>query len=173
MRKQRLQAQAVGAAKSDVVSYRGMSAFLARDVAFKFLLYPTYDELKRLCRANRPDPVTGKYNLDREITSNEALLCGFIGPLIPGFITAPLDVIKTRMMVDKTLIPAKGSGVKSGIMDVGRHIVRTEGVKGLYRGGVPRTVLLVSAGCIFFPTYEFTRSAVLSAAAAGDDRASA
>jgi len=114
--------------------------------------------------------VSGQYSATREITANEALLCGFLGPLIPGFVTAPLDVIKTRMMVDKSL-SSVGKNAKSGIMDVGRHIVKTEGVKGLFRGGVPRTVLLVSAGCIFFPTYEFTRSAVLSAAATGEDKA--
>lgn len=50
------------------------------------------------------------------------------------------------------------------MLEVGKHIVRSEGVRGLFRGGVPRTILLVSAGCIFFPTYEFTKGRVLEAA---------
>lgn len=103
------------------VRFRGMSPFITREVCAKLIQYPLYDELKRQICADptRPD-------------FRETIMCGATSPVLPTLLTTPLDVIKTRMMVD-----AKVSHL--GMAGVFRRILVSEaGVRGLFKGLAPR-----------------------------------
>jgi len=59
-------------------------------------------------------------------------------------------VVKTRL---QTQIPGsihQYNGAFSTLVEIGKH----EGFKGLYRGLIPRLVMYMSQGAIFFASYE-------------------
>jgi hypothetical protein len=62
------------------------------------------------------------------------LLCGAVAGITGTCIIYPLDIVKTRLQNQAKGTAAPGSVVYKGGIDCFRTIVRTEGVKGLYRG---------------------------------------
>ena len=84
-------------------------------------------------------------------------MIGFFAPLVPGFIVTPIDVVKTRMMVDPKLSHL-------GMYGVYRAILEEKGVKGLFQGLSTRMALVGIAGALFFPTYEVCRETILGLA---------
>jgi solute carrier family 25 folate transporter 32 len=76
---------------------------------------------------------------------------------VPGCLTAictnPIWVIKTRMLSTSSEHPR----AYSSVLDGGRHILRTEGLRGFYRGLVP-SLFGVSHGAMQFMVYEKLKS---------------
>ncbi|XP_058200809.1 uncharacterized protein LOC131315646 isoform X2 [Rhododendron vialii] len=78
------------------------------------------------------------------------LVCGGLAGSTAALFTTPFDVVKTRL---QTQIPGSihhYNGVFNTLIDIGKH----EGFKGLYRGLIPRLVMYMSQGAIFFASYE-------------------
>ncbi|KAL6986254.1 hypothetical protein U1Q18_019623 [Sarracenia purpurea var. burkii] len=78
------------------------------------------------------------------------LICGGLAGSTAALFTTPFDVVKTRL---QTQIPGsfhRYNGVVSTLVEIGKH----EGLKGLYRGLIPRLVMYISQGAIFFASYE-------------------
>lgn len=75
------------------------------------------------------------------------LLNGGISSTIAGFVTTPIDVIKTRMMVNTIK--------EYEIMTMGwlTRIIKEEGVKSLFKGCVVRVIYLGLGGVLYFGTY--------------------
>lgn len=88
------------------------------------------------------------------------LSAGVIGTVI-GF---PLDTIKTRMML------SGGSTASHSIFSMGRSIVGSEGVLGLYRGLVPPLLSLSALNTINFTSYSYFRQEVFHASNGWDFR---
>lgn len=95
--------------------FRGISPFVTRELCLKLMQYPIYDELKRqLCEdASKPN-------------NKEAVFCGAVAPLLPGTLTTPIDVVKTRMMVDTKCLHLGMGGVFK------RILMEERGVRGLF-----------------------------------------
>ncbi|GFS37136.1 mitochondrial substrate carrier family protein [Actinidia rufa] len=74
------------------------------------------------------------------------LICGGLAGSTATLFTTPFDVVKTRL---QTQIPGsihQYDGVFNTLVEIGQR----EGLKGLYRGLIPRLVMYVSQGAIFF-----------------------
>lgn len=70
---------------------------------------------------------------------------------IAAGLTTPLDVVKTRIMLDRH--PAQGD-VNRKILPTLRHIFVNEGPKALFSGFIPRTLWIGLGGFVFLGTFE-------------------
>ena len=74
-------------------------------------------------------------------------MCGGISGLVAGLITTPIDVIKTRMMVNAikkyTITPLEWAS----------KIFTEEGFRGLFRGWQVRAFYLGIGGMLYFGVY--------------------
>ena len=61
----------------------------------------------------------------------------------------PLDVVRVRVQTAEAT-----SGRTAGVWEVFRELIRTEGLRGLYRGVAPRTASMVITGTTFIVGYE-------------------
>ncbi|XP_057974505.1 S-adenosylmethionine carrier 1, chloroplastic/mitochondrial-like isoform X3 [Malania oleifera] len=93
----------------------------------------------------------GLYAAKRELNDPENAIIGAFAGAITGAMTTPLDVIKTRMMV-------QGSANQyRGIFDCVRTIIREEGTPALLKGIGPRVLWIGIGGSIFFGVLERTK----------------
>ena len=123
----------------------GYGSFLIRDLPFDAIEFSLYEEAKisyAKWRGRTPS----------EVCRAEATILGATAGGITGFVTTPLDVIKTRLMTDTcTISPLKG------VVDCGTRIVREEGAKALFRGASPRVLWISLGGGAFFGVLESAR----------------
>ena len=123
----------------------GYGSFLIRDLPFDAIEFSLYEEAKisyAKWRGRTPS----------EVSRAEATILGATAGGITGFVTTPLDVIKTRLMTDTcTISPLKG------VVDCGTRIVREEGAKALFRGASPRVLWISLGGGAFFGVLESAR----------------
>ena len=123
----------------------GYGSFLIRDLPFDAIEFSLYEEAKisyAKWRGRTPS----------EVSRAEATVLGATAGGITGFVTTPLDVIKTRLMTDTcTINPLKG------VVDCGTRIVREEGAKALFRGASPRVLWISLGGGAFFGVLESAR----------------
>ncbi|XP_065630087.1 S-adenosylmethionine carrier 1, chloroplastic/mitochondrial isoform X2 [Quercus suber] len=93
----------------------------------------------------------GLYVARRDLNDPENAIIGAFAGAITGAITTPLDVIKTRLMV-------QGSANQyEGICDCVRTIVKEEGTHALLKGIGPRVLWIGIGGSIFFGVLERTK----------------
>jgi len=123
----------------------GYGSFLIRDLPFDAIEFSLYEEAKiayAKWRGRTPS----------EVTRAEATVLGATAGGITGFVTTPLDVIKTRLMTDTcTINPLRG------VVDCGTRIVREEGATALFRGASPRVAWISLGGGAFFGVLESAR----------------
>ncbi|KAL8151871.1 hypothetical protein V2J09_021679 [Rumex salicifolius] len=87
----------------------------------------------------------------RDLSDPENAVIGAFAGAMTGAITTPLDVIKTRLMVQGSANQYKG------IMDCVSTIVREEGPRSLLKGIGPRVLWIGIGGSIFFGVLERTK----------------
>lgn len=82
------------------------------------------------------------------LTNGETGSIGALAGLITAAITTPMDVLKTRLMVQAT-------GARyANIADAAISIVREEGMQSLFQGLTPRLLWIALGGSIFFTALE-------------------
>lgn len=80
-----------------------------------------------------------------------ASICAAISGGITGFVTAPLDVIKTRVNLDSSEQAPSGS---KRVVRATQSIIKAEGLRGLYRGcGINSFMAIFGCG-LYFGLYE-------------------
>jgi solute carrier family 25 (mitochondrial S-adenosylmethionine transporter), member 26 len=130
-------------------------------IPFTSLQFPLYEVLKiRLASF-----------LNRKLYAHEAAACGSIAGGFAAALTTPLDVVKTRVMLDtrvRLLIPFpiyrnielncffKDSSLQKFPSISSRFVTiyRTEGLSALFAGVVPRTMWISAGGAVFLGVYE-------------------
>ncbi|EMD31375.1 hypothetical protein CERSUDRAFT_119766 [Gelatoporia subvermispora B] len=123
--------------------YRGFGSTIMREIPFTSLQFPLYEMLKvQMARA------LGK----EKLPAYEAALCGSFSGGVAAALTTPLDVLKTRVMLDlrdttKQKMPSLPARFK--------QIYITEGVKALFAGVLPRTLWISAGGAVFLGVYEW------------------
>lgn len=122
--------------------YAGYGSFLLRDLPFDAIQFCIYEQLR----------IDYKLVAKRELNDPENALIGAFAGAITGAITTPLDVLKTRLMVQGQ------TKQYSGIVSCAQTILREEGPKAFLRGIEPRVLWIGIGGSIFFGVLEKTKS---------------
>lgn len=161
--------------------WRGYTTLAARNLPFTAMHFPMFEHLRSQIHAYRKRH--GKSTGTRwEIATVTAISAGTAGSLAAA-ITTPIDVIKTRIMLSAAdkgsgpsqqaikAVEAQGKDAKTEIekaqqaaregraggFAVGKEIMRTEGVKGLFRGGALRSCWTAIGSGLYLGAYESGR----------------
>lgn len=154
---------------------RGYTSLAARNLPFTAMQFPMYEHMKRTINSSRQQKgkATGSISELAAVTAISASAAGSVA----SFITTPLDVVKTRVMLSaidkrsssdnssshqpasssspaKASAPARSGGVN---IDVARQVLAESGVKGLFRGASLRSVWSALASGLYLGTYESMR----------------
>lgn len=129
--------------------YAGYWSTLARDVPFAGLMVTFYEALKEATEYGKnrwmPNADLHAYN------SLEGLLLGGLAGGLSAYLTTPLDVVKTRLQV-------QGSTIRYKSWADAVHIIwKTEGLRGMFRGSIPRIMWYIPASALTFMAVEFLR----------------
>merc|ERR1712217_334345 len=88
-----------------------------------------------------------------ETNPNQGAICGSIAGAIASGLTTPLDVAKTRIILEK---PVEGQPkVYTGAVQTLSLIYREEGPLALFKGIGPRVGWITVGGFVFFGAYEW------------------
>ncbi|KJA14503.1 hypothetical protein HYPSUDRAFT_49140 [Hypholoma sublateritium FD-334 SS-4] len=123
--------------------YRGFGITVMREIPFTSLQFPLYELLK----------LQLSHKVGRKpLYAHEAAICGSIAGGFAAALTTPLDVLKTRVMLDtrdssKEKLPS--------LINRFRSIYISEGPKALFAGVVPRTLWISAGGAVFLGVYEW------------------
>ncbi|KAG9150065.1 hypothetical protein Leryth_021555 [Lithospermum erythrorhizon] len=121
--------------------FAGYGSFLLRDLPFDAIQFCLYEQLR----------LGYKLAARRDLNDPENAMIGAFAGAITGAITTPLDVIKTRLMI-------QGSAKQyNNIAHCIRTIVREEGTSTLFKGMGPRILWIGLGGSIFFGVLERTK----------------
>uniref|UniRef100_A0A7S1KYI3 Mitochondrial carrier protein n=1 Tax=Alexandrium catenella TaxID=2925 RepID=A0A7S1KYI3_ALECA len=122
--------------------YVGYGTTVMREIPFAFIQFPIYERLKcwwSTFQGHETNPVQGA-------------VCGSLAGAVAGACTTPLDVAKTRIMLETR---EKGEKAKyTGTVTTLRTIAAEEGVPMLFKGITPRVTWITIGGFIFFGAYE-------------------
>lgn len=121
--------------------YAGYGSFLLRDLPFDALQFCLYEQLR----------IGYKLAAKRDLSDPENAIIGAFAGALTGAITTPLDVIKTRLMIQGSANQYKG------IFDCVQTIVKEEGPPALLKGIGPRVLWIGIGGSIFFGVLESTK----------------
>ncbi|EPQ51095.1 mitochondrial carrier [Gloeophyllum trabeum ATCC 11539] len=130
--------------------YRGFGSTIMREIPFTSLQFPLY-ELLKLKLSDFLDR--------RPLHAHEAAVCGSVAGGVAAALTTPLDVLKTRVMLDLR-DPSKHS-MPSLTMRL-KQIYTAEGVGALFSGVVPRTLWISAGGAVFLGVYEWSIHTLIS-----------
>jgi len=124
--------------------YRGFGSTIVREIPFTSIQFPLYEYFK--VRAAR-------YLGRDQLPAHEAAVCGSVAGGIAAALTTPLDVLKTRTMLD---VRSRSSGELPSIAKRFIDIYSKEGIRALFAGAVPRTLWISAGGAVFLGQYEWT-----------------
>jgi len=163
--------------------WTGYTALAARNLPFTAMQFPMFEHFKKSIKAYRErHKISSGTLLENGIMT--AISAGTAGS-IAAVITTPIDVVKTRIMLAagsggdekssphiardiegqsrdaKAEVSRTQKAVKSGrssAFAIGRDVMRTEGIKGLFRGGALRGVWTALGMGLYLGVYESGRS---------------
>lgn len=117
--------------------WRGLDLTLWRDVPFSAVYWLGYERTKRAM-------------IDVGVASPflQSFLAGGISGTFAAFLTTPFDVAKTKKQI------VEKQGAEESMWKLMRQIKAEEGVKGLWRGLVPRCLKVSPACAIMISSYE-------------------
>lgn len=124
--------------------YRGATSCLLRDIPFSAIYFPTYTAIKEMLVNQDPEP------LNRRATATRLLIAGTLAAIPASLLTAPADVIKTRLQSAQPT----DQPTYAGIRDCATTIYRTEGVEAFFRGSIARTLRIAPQFGISLLAYE-------------------
>jgi len=126
--------------------YRGFGITVMREIPFSAIQFPLYELLKQ---------GASSWLGRRPIRAYEAAVCGIIAGGSAAALTTPLDVLKTRIMLDQR---NQTHASHPSMLRRLQTIYTTEGVKVLFAGALPRTIWIGAGGAVFLGVYEWTIS---------------
>ncbi|KAH7274297.1 mitochondrial carrier domain-containing protein [Fusarium solani] len=93
--------------------------------------------------------------------SLQTVSAGAIAGLVSRFVVSPLDVVKIRLQLQPfslsdPLAPLREAPAYRGAFATLKHILKYEGITGLWKGNVPAELLYVCYGAVQFTTYRST-----------------
>lgn len=107
---------------------------------------------------------------DYTLTPLERVFCASIGATLTVVAMTPLDVVKTRVQAAAaaaaTLIVSSGGvnglspSLSRSALSTTMHLVRSEGIKALWRGVVPSLLMAVPSQALYFVVYDSLRASL-------------
>jgi len=119
--------------------FKGSAATLLRDVPFSALYFSLYGNLKAI----QLERQNGK-----PLSIGQLFLASAGSGMFAGGLMTPADVIKTRIQVKQGAVPYKG------IPDCFSRIMKEEGPRALFKGAVPRMLIISPLFGITLCVYE-------------------
>ncbi|KAK6539636.1 hypothetical protein TWF694_009842 [Orbilia ellipsospora] len=154
--------------------WRGLMLTLWRDVPFSGIYWWGYETVRgflaseRYGRKHHLGPIE-RHRVDNETLSQEedkatftdSFVAGATSGAVAAFVTTPFDVGKTRRQVWRAASDVAGDANTTTMMKsegsmpkVLMEIYQTEGMRGLFRGCVPRMLKVAPACAIMISSYE-------------------
>ena len=125
--------------------YRGVGPTAQRSAVVAAVQLPVYDVTKEQLLA---------YRILREGSACH-LVSSIVAATAAAAASNPVDVIRTRMMVQRKIRGDKRrNGVYKSSIECGVHIVQKEGASALYKGFVPAFSRMGPWNIVFFLVYE-------------------
>jgi solute carrier family 25 S-adenosylmethionine transporter 26 len=145
--------------------YWGYRATLLRNVPNAMLNFVLYEEfklrlgqLREAARQNAPGTEQPRQSRDRaSFPAVDLLVAGSLAGALSSALTTPFDVLKTRFGTATSARIASRS-----LVALATHIIRQEGVGGLFRGVGTRALWAALFSAIGFTTYEWCKSLLVS-----------
>lgn len=121
--------------------YRGYLTTVGREIPFSLIQFPLWEGIKDKWSERQ----------GRRVSPLQGALAGAVSGGFSGFVTTPLDLAKTRLMLGSD----RSGKPYQGMADVIRRVHAEEGgIRALYAGCGPRTYWLTIGGVFFFGAYE-------------------
>lgn len=124
--------------------FAGYGSFLLRDLPFDAIEFVTYEQLKK-----------GYKKLvlkdSRDLNPGEHSIFGAGAGAATGLVTTPLDVLKTRLMIQGQ------AGKYKNVWDCAVKICQEEGASALLKGWQPRVIWIGVGGSVFFTVLEASK----------------
>lgn len=124
--------------------YRGLTVNLVGNTVSWGLYFALYNELKRTLIVPIPKQDNTQQQQQQQQQQHLYLACALVAGTTTSFLTNPLWVLKTRLLGTPSSLPSSSSLLK---------IVRSEGIKTLWRGFIPGLFGVVQ-GSLQFTIYE-------------------
>lgn len=153
--------------------YRGFGSTILREIPFAFLQFPLYEAGKTRVEQwlNRPEqqshappggPAHHHFQPRRQLDGWMCACLGSISGGIAAAATTPLDVVKTRLMLQQSAATQPSASPTTarqpaGVVSTFRSVLVEGGVSRLFSGVVPRVLWISAGGFVFFGAYEATK----------------
>ncbi|KAK1364752.1 mitochondrial carnitine/acylcarnitine carrier-like protein [Heracleum sosnowskyi] len=127
--------------------FKGMGAPLATVAAFNAVLFSVRGQIEALLRSAPGSP----------LTIEQQIVCGAGAGVAVSFLACPTELIKCRLQAQSALADVGSSGVAvkyGGPMDVAKHVLRSAGMKGLFKGLIPTMAREIPGNAAMFGVYE-------------------
>uniref|UniRef100_A0A674MK40 Mitochondrial S-adenosylmethionine carrier protein n=1 Tax=Takifugu rubripes TaxID=31033 RepID=A0A674MK40_TAKRU len=129
--------------------YRGYASTALREIPFSLVQFPLWEYLKvRVGSAGREELLCSRF---------ANCVCVSVVGAVAAFVTTPLDVAKTRIMLAKAGTTTAGGNIPLVLYDVWK----SRGLTGLFAGSIPRVTFISLGGFIFLGAYEKARRTLL------------
>lgn len=152
--------------------YRGSMAMALREVPYTCIEFTLYESLLSWWRTRSSNvgflhkisssnteclqridaDSSGSLLMDHTSSWMDSAVCGCIAGAITGAVTTPLDVIKTRMMLDSTAIGTQSIAATTRCMFVDC------GWRPFVAGIWPRSACIAAGGFVFFGVYDYIKT---------------
>ena len=126
--------------------WRGLELTLWRDVPFSGIYWTGYEYLRRKFRDYQVFRRGGEAGY-----FEEAFTAGWLSGTFAAFVTQPFDVSKTRRQVYTNV---ESGGEVSSTLKLMGMIRREEGIRGLWKGVVPRILKVAPACAIMYGSFD-------------------
>ncbi|CAH8268540.1 unnamed protein product [Arabidopsis lyrata] len=131
--------------------YKGLGATLLGVGPSLAISFAAYETFKTFWLSHRPNDSNAVVSLG----------CGSLSGIVSSTATFPLDLVRRRMQLE-------GAGGRARVYTTGlfgtfKHIFKTEGMRGLYRGIIPEYYKVVPGVGIAFMTFEELKKLLSSA----------
>lgn len=117
--------------------YSGLAATIVRDAPFSGLYLMFFSEAKKAVKAGLGA---------NELNPGQTFVCGVIGGILASVVTQPADVVKTRVQLYPLMY--------NGNADAAMSIIKSDGMAGMFRGTVPRTLRRTLMAAMAWTVYE-------------------
>ena len=131
--------------------YRGGGITIMREIPFTIVQFSLWEYFKSAYSKRQTELFARERGL---VTATESAVFGSIAGAIAAAGTTPLDVLKTRLMLERRDATG-GADKRQGILGIVRQINSKDGPRGFFRGFVPRVGWISTGGAIFLGTYQW------------------